>query len=284
MCNQLLQISHWIPVSIEHNIPLYFPEFANYRIHFSGTNGTGCPRFPAGATLPGPLSLVLARLCTQSTRVPGIPVRSVFAIAGALGGFATRHWDDSHHPVRPEDALREATGAGCTSLWGHGWGFRDYDALQKHKDAVRAFFSPVEETAERVNCFMEKARTGDPEIVGIHIRRGDYARYAGGRYFYSDDNYRSVMQRMEQLLRPKTVRFLIVSNQGIEADAFSGLDTLKGPGDAQGDLHSLSQCDYIIGPPSTFSMWASFSQDKPLLVLDRCDTSFTLEDFAVCRG
>jgi hypothetical protein len=42
-----------------------------------------------------------------------------------------------------------------------------------------------------------------------------------------------------------------------------------------GDLHALARCDYIFGPQSTFTQWASFYGNKPLFLLK--DTHDRLE-------
>jgi hypothetical protein len=47
------------------------------------------------------------------------------------------------------------------------------------------------------------------------------------------------------------------------------------------DLYSLARCDYVFGPPSTYSQWASFYGNKPLLhVFDR-DSQLLPERFGV---
>ena len=43
-------------------------------------------------------------------------------------------------------------------------------------------------------------------------------------------------------------------------------------------LYSMSQCEYIMGPPSSFSVWAARFGNKKLLVLER-GYSYTIEDF-----
>jgi hypothetical protein len=35
-----------------------------------------------------------------------------------------------------------------------------------------------------------------------------------------------------------------------------------------GDLYALAQCDYITGPPTTDTQWASFYGNHPMLFLD----------------
>ncbi|HAX17707.1 MAG TPA: hypothetical protein DCY00_03825 [Actinobacteria bacterium] len=45
------------------------------------------------------------------------------------------------------------------------------------------------------------------------------------------------------------------------------------------DLYSLALCDYIFGPPSTFSMWASFYGEVPLRFITNPDTDLSLDKF-----
>ena len=51
-------------------------------------------------------------------------------------------------------------------------------------------------------------------------------------------------------------------------------------GSAESDLRALSQCDYIIGPPSTYSLVAAMYRDQPLYFITDPDKKFTLNDFS----
>lgn len=46
------------------------------------------------------------------------------------------------------------------------------------------------------------------------------------------------------------------------------------------DLYTLSLCDYIIGPFSTFFRWASFIGEKPICYLEDKNQTFTLASFS----
>jgi hypothetical protein len=54
-----------------------------------------------------------------------------------------------------------------------------------------------------------------------------------------------------------------------------------GPGDPAGDLFSLAACDYIMGPPSTFTLWASFFGGVPLYTINNSSDSLRIESFAI---
>ncbi|MCW3058345.1 MAG: hypothetical protein JWQ02_166, partial [Capsulimonas sp.] len=46
-------------------------------------------------------------------------------------------------------------------------------------------------------------------------------------------------------------------------------------------MYSLSECDYILGPPSTFTAWASFYGQKPLYKILEPEAAVSLDDFYV---
>ena len=62
------------------------------------------------------------------------------------------------------------------------------------------------------------------------------------------------------------IRFVICSNEKLDLSYFreAGLEVNAGPGHEALDLYALSKCDLIIGPPSTYNLWASFLNDVPL--------------------
>ena len=46
------------------------------------------------------------------------------------------------------------------------------------------------------------------------------------------------------------------------------------------DLYALSKCDYIIGPPSSYSQWASFIGDVPLCPLLDSNMDISMDSFS----
>jgi len=91
------------------------------------------------------------------------------------------------------------------------------------------------------------------------------------------------MRQMRALFPATTrVRFLLFSNEPIAEADFAGFDTGRSSDHPVEDLYALAGCDYIIGPISTYSMWASFYGRVPLLHLHRPDQPIgSLDDFMV---
>jgi hypothetical protein len=65
-----------------------------------------------------------------------------------------------------------------------------------------------------------------------------------------------------------SVGFIVASNVAVSAAAFRGLNLHRAPGHFALDLHALAACDLILGPPSTFCGWASFTGKAPILFLE----------------
>ena len=91
------------------------------------------------------------------------------------------------------------------------------------------------------------------------------------------------MLRIQQLYKDKHVGFFISSNEDFSLDIFEGCyyqRFSKEPSGAILDLYTLSVCDRIIGPFSSYSRWASFIGEVPLCFLETREQQFTEQSFA----
>lgn len=152
--------------------------------------------------------------------------------------------------------------------------------IDKNYEAIKNIFEPVPEVLEKVNNAFEQEKPC--VIVGVHIRRGDYKNFKDGRFYYDTDTYCSFMQQMQDLLQEsgKQVKFFICSNEPVEVKIKNLFPVINFSGkDAITDLYSLSCCNYIIGPPSTFSQWASFMGKVPLKFMAHKEEKIALPDF-----
>lgn len=100
-------------------------------------------------------------------------------------------------------------------------------------------------------------------IIGIHIRRGDYKSWQNGKYYYDFQDYVEILTRLSGIFKGKKVKFFIASDEKIDDETFKGIDYFTSEGAVIEDLYSLSLCDYIVGPPSSFSQWAAFYNEVP---------------------
>jgi hypothetical protein len=155
----------------------------------------------------------------------------------------------------------------------------DRDALAKHRESILCLLKPLGGYMDTAARFVSSIRSTSNVVIGLHVRHGDYASWRGGRFFFSWEEYAEIARRSRKLFAEQSVRFILFSNVSFQKAAFEGIDVVPGPGHLMEDLCALSLCDYIIGPPSSFSRWAAFSGDIPICILDRADMVITMDSF-----
>lgn len=164
-----------------------------------------------------------------------------------------------------------------------GWMYRDQESLDYYADRIRAIFTPRETYRELVQSEIEQLRKKDEIIIGVHIRRGDYKEFENGKWFYGDDVYSRNMKRIEEICRGKgkSCTFFIASNEEVCLQNFDGLNVYWKERHFITDLYCLANCDYLIGPPSTYSMWAAFYGKIPLFQIEKEDSIIHEADFSI---
>lgn len=154
-----------------------------------------------------------------------------------------------------------------TQLFMDWFSFFEFDTLIKHAEDIRKYFAFNEEINKICDDIIKQVRSDEySRLVGVHIRRGDYKEFHGGKWYYSDDEY---CHWMKQLAVENKVKFIISSNEKLDLDIFrkEGLDIIQPGHSAIEDLCLLSKCDYIMGPPSTYSAWAALVGGKKRCIL-----------------
>ncbi len=154
---------------------------------------------------------------------------------------------------------------------------------QSKKELVRVF-RPKEEIMFKANTLISQIRHDHDFIIGVHIRHGDYKTWRNGRHYYSFEEFHSFMLQIKDIYSEHNVAFFISSNAQVDTSLFRNCNCYKFDKEPSGDildLYTLSLCDRIIGPWSTYSRWASFIGEVPLcFIKDRNqilqDNSFSI--------
>ncbi len=169
---------------------------------------------------------------------------------------------------------------GCTK----GWRTRtDTRYLMQTLPELKRIFRPNNEIMDKAENMLYQMRVKSDLVIGVHIRRGDYATWNDGRFFYELEEYYQFMLRIKELYKDLRVSFFISSNENFSLDIFKGCDCKrfdKEPSGAILDLYTLSLCDRIIGPFSSYSRWASFIGEVPLCFLESPKQAFTVNSFS----
>lgn len=166
-----------------------------------------------------------------------------------------------------------------------GWSFRHPQLFMKYRAEIASLFAfrPAKVAAKAAWL---RSLPGADVRLGLHIRRGDYARWQGGAYFFADDEYAERVRQFAALFPGKRVQVLVATNDpradlGLLRSRSGVADMHLTRGNPGEDLYLLSECDYIMGPKSTFSLVAAFYHDHPLHWMDGKDGELTEGSF--CR-
>jgi hypothetical protein len=163
----------------------------------------------------------------------------------------------------------------------NGWNFRTPELVQRHAEKLRSHFRPIAEFEQASRVAVEQLRQHADVVVGVHIRHGDYRTWNGGKCFFPASQYAVWMKGLAEQFPGRKVAFFVCSDGPRHEQEFPGLRVGIGAGSAVGDLCALARCDYILGPLSTFSMWASFYGNKPLFLIHDDKARIERKEFRV---
>ena len=173
-----------------------------------------------------------------------------------------------------------------------GWNVRFYDLFLKCRKDICDLFAIDSEYTEPVRAKMQEAEKSStpnhPSSIirlGVHIRRGDYAAWQDGKFLFDDNTYANHINRFAAIHQNEDIHVYLSTNDPVVSEeTYQRLCPTVHihhlHGNAPEDLFMLSECDFLIGPPSTFSLVAAMYRDIPLYRMDSSDeTAMTTETF-----
>jgi len=278
LCNRMLLFGHLIAAAIEHDLLIINPGFGIYADLFPSTANDLLCRFPAGHRLPptaGAREAVMAAALADADALHGLQ------LLGRDVGLI-RLEREEYIDLNDDIFLGMVRRHGTVVI--QGWFFRNAPNCLRHRDAICNFFTPDAQTLERAQALVGSARASGKPVVGVHVRRTDYERFRGGEFYFSHADYRRIMGVLEPGPDGTGVSFFVCSDEPIPPELVDNLDVTLGSGRVLEDLYGLAACDFLIGPPSTFSRWAAFYGEVPVHWMNtpRDDPSYDL--FRTGRG
>lgn len=269
LCNRILTFANTMAFAIENNITLLNPAFDEYCKFFVSTEQDIIARYPSKKRkiyYKDFSRFIMYRFCCLPFKIHGKPDIKIKRIAKLLffdiGWNQRFEFDNSNN--KDQVSLIKRRSLVVLS----GYYFLDTTNLYKHADKIREYFKPAPQYQQNIQMILKEKRKMGEVLVGVHIRQNDYKDFCGGVYYYTSQEYLKIMQRVETLFTGRKVTFLICSDTNQNPDDFRKVSFGFGSGQLIEDLYSLAGCDYIIGPPSTFSGWASFYGNVPRLVMN----------------
>jgi hypothetical protein len=208
---------------------------------------------------------------------------AIIKLAGVIGAIPTvRFWDERDIIFDGEDSADpriEQLLHSPLSIF-EGWRFRSHGQILSSIRIIRSVFAPREDILESVANRIVKARGRGDKVLGVHIRWEDYR---GTDKYFTLREFKEYIRYVRFSLGSAKVVCIISSPEKFDQTELPENCIALGQGDPVGDLYTLAECDYILGPPSTFSGWASFYGGKPLFVMTEHGKKVGLEDAKVVR-
>lgn len=285
LANRMVLFANLIALAEEHGCRLVNFTFHTYADLFTATRRDFYCQFPPAARrsfwdLIPPLGRLLRRL-----RLPYQLVRNASRLNERFALFGKHVVTIREVPgqeiTRLDDPGLLSRLRGARTVFFYGWNFRSPELVQRHAEKIRSFFQPVEDIANTSQAAVARLRSQAEIVVGVHIRHGDYRTWKKGQYCYPVEQYAAWMRSLTVLFAGKQLAFLVASDEPRNMAEFPGLAIGFCPGSPVADIYALAGCDYIFGPPSTYSQWASFYGDTPLLQLDSREAVISLDRFSV---
>ncbi len=149
-----------------------------------------------------------------------------------------------------------------------GFYFCAPESMERQAEVIRSFFTPNKSTMLHIRGLINDVREQSDIIVGIHMRQGDYKTFCDGIMYYSTQEYYDIMKYLEGQSDRRKIGFVVCSDEKQDMNMFKDINVTLSQGTAIEDLYTLSLCDYILGPNSSYSQWASWWGEVPLHILD----------------
>ncbi len=285
LANRMILFANFVALAEEQGHRLINFTFHSYSEFFEGTRQNICCRYPRPQSrnwldaVPGVAGFL------RKTRIPYHLTRAVAALNERFSIFGDA-----------VQTLHELPGAKITLLDGpeyqekirpakivfvYGWWLRTPSLVKKHGDKIRAYFKPVKKFETAARKAVEPLRREADVVIGVHIRQGDYRGWFDGKYFFTTARYTAWMRELAAQLPDLRVAYFVCSDEPRSLGEFPGLTVGLGTDSPVSDIYALARCDYILGTKSTFSQWASFYGEKPLLQVCGADEPAKLENFRV---
>ncbi len=146
--------------------------------------------------------------------------------------------------------------------------YQDMRLLQPYADTLRYRLRMNRPDGAGDRAVNMRQQPGDLLRIGIHMRRrDDYAAWYGGQYHFSLEQYAAVTKAISVSLGASTHCFYLCSDQAVDLSLFAGLPVHHEISVLEDDFVALSNCHYIVGPPSTFGTWSAFIGGAKRLIL-----------------
>lgn len=170
----------------------------------------------------------------------------------------------------------------------NAWDIRCPKALMMFGQTVKNLLQPASCYMQKASNFVTHLKKSYNYLVGIHARRGDYKSYLGGKHFHSWESYLNWIMEVKHILEKKgydRIGFVLCSDDSPPPQILNNsFIHFNGTNHFMIDLHTLTLCDYNIGPPSSFGTWISWYGNVLRLIIDKDTKIENLANFSISNS
>jgi hypothetical protein len=265
--NRLHTHANALAFAIEYNLNFLNLSFTETAKDFSRQSYTTQDRYL-------PQASILGRFLSSSKIVSVLQRLSLSdRLLGKLGGRVKVIDRKDDETLKEQDLFYELKSSTSVPIFLlRAWDVKCPQALEKHATQIRKRLAPNSET-KKVIIDLLASIPPHTLLVGVHIRRGDYAKWLGGLHYHSWEQYYEWLSQIHNILLRKGHKpsYLLCSDESPPSNIFSTLPVIVGQRSPMTDLYALASCKLVLGPPSSFGSWASFYGEVPRIVLNAGD-------------
>jgi hypothetical protein len=263
--NRLILYAHLLSFSKEYNVLFFNPAFDEYKVYFKNIKSYG-------------------RIVDRLLYILSFYFGRLLDKLKISNSFIACRYIDFHEHINLEKSISTSF-LFSKICFLQGWKYRTKNLLQKYRPEILEKFTPDTVYLEEINNFCQLNFKAEHLVIGMHVRRGDYIRFESGKYYFELEDYHLFMKKIVKCFPDKKLMFMIASNDKDAKTYFSNtdLDLVMAPDHELSDMYCLSRCNYICGPPSTYTIWASYYGEVPLQIIYSKDHSFSPEGFEIYR-
>jgi hypothetical protein len=280
LANRMWQFSYFLAFAIEHKVILINFSFADHAEHFIGTRKNLFSSYPH-CKLPFKIKIywlnrmfylmIWLKKIAKGLRRRIPKFNNIFFFISVTGDHFLDLDKKKNYDLITKNCI----------VFIEGWKIRCNKTLIKHNEEIKKFFAPRKCYLVNISKIIEPIKREYDLVIGLHIRRGDYKEYLPDLYF-TPEEYIYFLKKIEHYFCNRyNIAVIICSDEEIDKDLFNKNNYYFSTGHFVEDMYILSECDYIFGVSSTFSLWASFYGEVPLFMIENKNFKIEEADFKV---
>jgi hypothetical protein len=130
---------------------------------------------------------------------------------------------------------------------------------------INSSFRPASKYIDEINAPIENLKLRNELVCGVLVRQTDYRSWNDGKYFYTSKQYANFLSSLRNSFTNKKIGFFIATDEDQDEKIYTEIDCIIRVGYPLENLYSLSLCDFLVGPPSSYIGWASLVSETELI-------------------